>query len=94
MAAFFMFGKYSSNAVKDMSIERTEKTKSIIKELSGELKSMYALLGEYDLVFIVEFPGVEQVMKASLVLTIMTGISFQTAPAIEVEEFDKMIPAV
>jgi len=91
MATFFMFGKYSSEALKEISAERTEKAMEIFKNLGGEVKSMYALLGDYDLVFIVDLPGIEQAMRASVALSKMSGISFRTSPAITVAEFDKLI---
>jgi uncharacterized protein with GYD domain len=91
MATFFMFGRYSSEALKGMSSKRTKEAESLIKKLGGEVKAMYSLLGEKDLVFILTFPGMEQAMKASVALSKMTGISFTTSPAVTVEEFDKMM---
>ena len=90
MATFFMFGKYSSEAIKEMSAERTKKIISHIEKCSGKVNSMNALLGEYDLVFITDFPGMEQAMKASVGLTKLTGIAFSTSPAVTVAEFDKL----
>jgi len=43
------------------------------------------------LVFIVDFPKVEQAIKASVALNKLTGISFTTSQAITVKEFDKLI---
>ena len=94
MATFFMFGKYSSEALKEMGAERTEKAVNLIKKFGGEVNSMYALLGEQDLVLIVDFPEVEQVIKASVALTKMTGVSFTSSPAVAVEDFDKMIAEI
>jgi len=94
MATFFMFGKYSSEGLKEMSAERTDKAVSLIKKFDGEVDSVYALLGEQDLVLIVDFPGVEQAMKASVALTKMTGVSFSSSPAVPVEDFDKMIAEI
>ena len=91
MATFFMFGKYSAQAVKEMSPGRTQKAVDLIKKLGGEVKGMYALLGESDLVLIVTLPGIEAAMKASLALSKMTGIGFTTSPAVTVEQFDKII---
>ncbi len=91
MPTFFMFGKYSSEAVKEISAERTRKVISLVEKLGGKVNSMYALLGEYELVFIVDFPGTQEAMKASVGLTKLTGISFSTSPAVTVEHFDKMI---
>lgn len=94
MATYFMFGKYSSEALNQMSAERTNKAVSLLNKFGGEVNSMYALLGEQDLVLIVDFPGLEQAMKASVALTKMTSVSFNTSPAIAVEDFDKMISEI
>lgn len=94
MATFLMFGKYSSDALKGISAARTKKGTSVIKKLGGEVNAMYALLGEYDLVIIANFPGVEAAMKASVALNKLTGISFITLPAVTVEEFDKLMAEI
>jgi uncharacterized protein with GYD domain len=52
---------------------------------------MYALVGNYDLAFVVDFPGIAQLLKASVALTRGTGISFISSPAVSVQEFDKII---
>ena len=85
-----MFGKYSSEAIKGMSAERTDKATEIISKFGGKVKSMYALLSDHDLVLITEFPGIDDVMKASVALSRLTGIAFTTSPAVEVAEFDRM----
>lgn len=91
MGTFFMFGRYSHDSIKDISAKRTNKTKELIVELGGTLKSAYALMGEIDLVLIVEFPGKEEAIKASVALSKMLGIGFTTAPAVTVETFDKLV---
>jgi uncharacterized protein with GYD domain len=72
----------------------TDKAISLIKKFDGVVDSVYALLGEQDLVLIVDFPGVEQAMNASVALTKMTGVSFTPSPAVPVEDFDKMIAKI
>jgi uncharacterized protein with GYD domain len=52
---------------------------------------MYATLGRHDLVFVVDFPGTEEAMKASVALGRMSGIAFSTAPAVTVEKFDELM---
>jgi uncharacterized protein with GYD domain len=91
MATFFMFGSYTADAIKDLSIERTQLAIDEIKKLGGEMKAMHALLGEYDLLFCVELPGIDDAMKASVNLTRLTGISFTSCPAITVEAFDQIV---
>ena len=91
MTTFFMMGKYSTESIKDMSPVRTEKAVNLITELGGEVKSIYALIGGYDLVLIVELEDLKTSMRASLGLTLLTGINFSTFPAVSVEDFDKII---
>jgi len=94
MSTFFMLGKYSSGGLKGISSGRTDKALKLIKKFGGEVKAMYALLGEIDLVFILTFPDVEKAMQASVALNKLTGISFTTLPAVTVEEFDKVMSKV
>jgi len=90
MAKFVMVGKYSAEAVRGITAERTQKVLSTIKDAGGKVQSMYAMLGPDDLLFIVDFPSVQNAMKASITLTQLTGIGFCTSPAITAEEFDKI----
>ncbi len=91
MSEFFMFGKYSSDAVKAISAARTEQAKRVIEQLGGQVKAIYALLGQYDLVLIVQLPTMTDAMRAALQLGRLTGISFSTAAAMPVEEFDELV---
>ena len=90
MTTYFMFGKFSPGAMKEISAERTKKSSAIVEDCGGQLKGLYALLGEIDAVAIVDFPGVNEAMKASVELTKLVGVSFTTVPAITIEEFDKL----
>jgi uncharacterized protein with GYD domain len=91
MATFFMFGKYNSEAIKNISIERTQQAIDEIKKLGGNVMAMHVLLGKYDLLFCVSLPGIDEAIKASVTLSKLTGISFTTCPAITVEAFDQVI---
>lgn len=91
MAKFLMLGKYSSEAIKGISASRTEKVVDTIKKSGGKVEQMYALLGNYDLAFVVDFPGISQALQASVNLAKVTGIAFSSSPAMTVEEFDKLV---
>ena len=91
MAKFLMLGRYSVEAIKSINAERTKKVEETIKKSGGKIDLMYALLGRYDLAFIVDFPSVSEAIKASVALTKLTGIGFTSSPAITVEEFDKIV---
>jgi uncharacterized protein with GYD domain len=91
MATFLMFGKYSAEAIKGISGERTDAAVDLISRYGGKAQAMYATLGPHDLVFVVDFPGAEEAMKASVALARMSGIAFTTAPAVTVEKFDELM---
>jgi uncharacterized protein with GYD domain len=90
MFTFIMFGKYSPEAIQAMSPARTQAALGLVKQMGGEVKSMYAVLGEIDLVLVVTLPSTEAAIKVSVALTKQTGIGFTTCPAVTVEEFDKL----
>ena len=91
MTTFLMFGNYSSRALQEMSIQRTDKAVDLIKRFGGQVEAMNATLGQYDLVFVVSLPGADEAIKASIALTKLTGITFSTSPAVTVQEFDKLM---
>ena len=94
MAKFLMFGKYSSRALQEMSVQRTDKVVNLIKQFGGEVHAMYATLGEHDLVFVLSLPSTEEAIKASVALTKLTGIGFNTSPAVAVQDFDKLVSEI
>jgi uncharacterized protein with GYD domain len=91
MATYLLFGKYSQDGIKGMSAERTQKAYAVVENFGGKVKAGYALLGPTDLVLIIDFAGTGQAMQASAALSKLTGISFTTAPAVTVNEFDALM---
>ena len=91
MSTFFMFGKSSAEALEKVSVDRTRQAHQAIEKFGGRIKGIYALLGEYDVVVIVELPRMAEAMKASIALKRLTDISFFTAAAMPVEEFDQIV---
>jgi uncharacterized protein with GYD domain len=91
MAMFFLFGKYTTESIKDISIDRTQRVIDAIRQLDGKVNAMHVLLGAYDLLICVELPGVDEAVKASVAVNRLTGISFTTCPAITVETFDRLV---
>jgi uncharacterized protein with GYD domain len=91
MATYVMLGKYSAEGMKGISAKRSAQAKALIKKHGGALKAGYALLGGVDLVLIVELPDTARAMAASAALAKATGIAFTTAPALTIEEFDRIV---
>ena len=91
MTTYFMFGKYSLDALSALSGERTQKAVSVIEANGGTFKSAHMLLGETDVVAIVDLPDTERAMKTSVELSKLLGVSFNTVPALTVEAFDQLM---
>jgi len=91
MPIFIMFGKYDNDSLKSASERRTKKAVKIIEKNGGKVISMYAVMGEHDLVFTLDFPDADKAFSASMSLTLLTGIPFSTSPVVDVEKFDQLI---
>ena len=94
MPIFLMFGRYSSEAIKGISSERTDKARELIEDNDGKIISMYAVMGEHDLVFTIDFPDADKAIATSVALYKLTGIHFTTSPVVDVEQFDKLVGEV
>ncbi len=91
MQTFIMLGKYSTQALQGMSVQRTQTVKKMIKQFGGEIETIYAMLGDWDLVIIVSMPGLDEAVKTAVALTKLTGIRFTTSAALPVETFDRLM---
>lgn len=91
MSTYLMLGKYSPEARKAISAERTDEALALIKENGGEIRAGYALLGDTDLAILVDLPDTGSAMKTSIGLGNLLGVSFSTVPAVTVEEFDRLM---
>jgi len=91
MALYMMFGKYTKTSLGEINSSRTKEAVGIIEKLNGQVVSMYAMLGQYDIILIVNLPGNREAMEVSVGLSQITGIQFNTGPVIPVDRFDAMI---
>lgn len=91
MPIFMMFGKYSTEALRGISEERTKKAVQLIEQNGGKVISMYAVMGEHDLVLTLDLPDTDIAIATSVALNKLTGITFTTSPVVEVEQFDKLL---
>ena len=91
MATYLMFGTSTQAARKAVSAKRTDDAIALIKKYGGEYKAGYALLGDVDYVVILDLPDTEHAMQVSMGLSRLLDISFRTAPAVTIDEFDKLV---
>jgi len=91
MALYMMLGKYSGQAIDKIDAQRTRAAVGVIEKMNGQVVSMYAMLGEYDVVLVVNLPGTSEAMEVSVGLSRATGLRFKTGPVIPIERFDEII---
>ena len=91
MPIFMMFGKYTSEAMRGISPQRTDQAIELIEENGGKVISMYAVMGEHDLVLTLDFADADSAFATSVGLNKLTGIAFTTSPVVDVEQFDSLI---
>ena len=93
MATYLMLGRYTAEGIRGASPARTRKIVDLISTCGGKVDSMYALTGNRDLAFFVEFPSTEDALRASFNLAKTTGIAFESNEAVPVSQFDRLISA-
>lgn len=91
MATYLMLGQYSEESIKKISAKRTKDALALVKQYGGKVKDGYAMLGDQDLLIILEAKDNPTAMKISVGLSKLLGIAFTTAPAVSMEEFDKLM---
>jgi len=91
MATYLMFGQYSRESVKEISAKRTKDAMALVKQYGGKIKDGYAMLGDQDLLIILEAKDNSTAMQISVALSKMLDIAFTTAPAVGMDEFDKLM---
>lgn len=91
MNSYLMLGKYTISGISRVSAARTHVVEEIVNKFGGELQTLYALMGDWDLALIVDFPDNESAMKSAVALRKYTDIIFSTYPAVSIDEFDKSV---
>ena len=91
MATYIMFGQYSGESVAKISAKRTKDALALVKQYGGKVKDGYAMLGDQDLLIILEAKDNSIAMQISVALSNLLDIAFTTAPAVSMDEFDKLM---
>ena len=92
MPTYVTLWKYTRDGLMDMknTPDRYEAVKKIISDAGGKLLSIYGLVGEYDVITIMEMP--DEKVAASTILKICSKgrITSQTMTAISIDDFLKI----
>lgn len=87
MSTYVTLFNYSTEGFKELSEERRQQQIRLIESQGGRVIGAYGLMGEWDVLFITEFPDEQSAMRA-LVTTCQSGIGkTQTMTALPLEEF-------
>ena len=96
MSTYVTLWKYTKDGLIDMrkTPERFEVVKKIINDAGGKLLSIYGLIGEYDVITIMEV--LDEKVAASTILKICSKgrITSQTMTALTIDDFLKIAKEV
>lgn len=87
MPTYVTLFNYSAEGFKALDEARRQQQVRLIESHGGQIKAAYGLMGEWDALFITEFPDETSAMRA-LVATCQSGIGrTQTMTALPLEAF-------
>ena len=89
MATFVMLSRLSPEGMKTLreNPERIQEVNREVEGLGARVVQQYALLGHHDFITVLEAPDAETVSRVSVELSSRATASYETLPAIEVNEF-------
>ena len=93
MPTYVVLFKFTDQGIKEIK-ETPDNIKEAVKgveAMGGQLKCLYAVMGEYDFVGISEFPNDEAQLTNIISLVSRGGVRATTLKAFSVEEFTEII---
>jgi uncharacterized protein with GYD domain len=93
MPTYIMLSRFTQQGlerIKD-SPGRLEAAKQTLKGLGAELKDFYLLMGQYDVIVVVEAPDEETMTKAALAIGSRGAIRTETLRAFTEDEYRDLI---
>lgn len=96
MASYVMLFHYTHQGIEHVkqSPERVDAVKKIFMKHGAKIKEFYALLGQYDTLFIVEAPDDETVAKLSFYVAEKGNVRVETHRAFTEAEFRKLLSEI
>ncbi len=89
MAIFIMLSRLSPEGMRTLrdNPERIQEVNREVEEFGARVVQQYALLGSHDFITVLEAPDAETVSRVSVELSTRATASYETLPAIGVDEF-------
>lgn len=96
MPSYVMLFRFTDQGIRDMkqSPARVEAAKKLCRDLGGDVKQFYALMGAYDTMFIVEAPRDEDAAKMAATIAMQGNVRTETFRAFTEAEYSQMVSAL
>ena len=90
MPLYVTLMKYTTEGIKGISAERGQQIRNLVASKGGEPVVGYALMGEWDVLTVMEYPDEKSAMSALVAIGKLGIFTTQTMTAIPVEEFQNL----
>ena len=96
MATYVMLFRYTEQGIRAVkeSPSRVNTVKQLFHSLGAEVRHFYAVMGQYDTIFVVEAPNDETIAKAALAVASQGYVRTETLRAFTEDEFRKITTAL
>ena len=96
MKTYIMLFRFTQQGLVDIkgAPNRLDLVKDTFKKFGAELKSIYLVMGQYDLIAIIEAPDDETIAKLSLMVGSKGNVNMETLRAFTEEEYRKIVAGV
>jgi len=96
MPSYVMLFRFTEQGVRNIkdSPGRVEAAKKICRDLGGEVKHFYGLMGSYDTLFIMEAPSDEAAVKMAAAISIQGNVRTETLRAFTETEYRELLSAL
>ena len=96
MATYILLLRFTQKGIENIkeSPARHDATVKAFKAMGAELKEMYLVMGQYDVVIVAEAPDDETITKVALSIGSRGAIRTETLRAYKEDEYRKIITAL
>jgi uncharacterized protein with GYD domain len=93
MPTFIILVNWTEEGIKNVkaSPDRLEAAKQLFKDAGAEIKEFFMVMGQYDMVLVVEAPNGETISKVLLATASGGSVRTETLRAFTEEEYRKVI---
>lgn len=96
MSSYVMLFNFTGQGIERLkeSPARVEAAKKLSRDLGGEVKQFYGLMGRYDTMFILEAPNDETAVKIAAAICTQGNVRSETLRAFTETEFRQIVSAL